>query len=194
MPRVFVGGWLILLNSLLVIFLLDAVGYLKPNHGSTSGETPAPANRKFEERAPAGDLQNQSSRNLGAPLAPRAKRGDWAVLVKANKGSLWDHGGSIVGLEATGRARRFYYVEVHGASPAKTGDIAFEGVREGPTYSGRAYQFAENCAPLAFLVKGSVSADGSAVKMQGRKPQRNAQCDIISYEVEELAFRLANKL
>jgi hypothetical protein len=194
MARVFAGGWLILLNSLLLVLLISTVGDLKSDVAGTSTKSPALTNRKLEDRAPAGDLQNPSLRNLPARAMLKTGLGNGTVLSKASQGSMWDHGGSIVRLEAIGRARRFYFVQVYGAFPAKNGDLAFEGVREGPTYSGRAFQFADNCAPLAFLVKGSVSADESTVKMQGRKPQRSAQCDIVSYVNEELVFSLTSKL
>jgi hypothetical protein len=194
MPRIFAGGLLIPLNSLLVVLLLSAVGNLKSDGGSTSAETQALTNKKIEEKAPAGESRNQSSRILPARPTPKAELGDMTVLSKAGQVGMWTHEGSVVRLEAIGRARRFYYVEVHGAFPAKTGDIAFEGVREGPTYSGRAFQFADNCTPLAYLVKGSVSGDESTVRMQGRKPHRNAQCDIVGYADDELVFSVTSKL
>ena len=103
---------------------------------------------------------------------------------------MWTYEGSIVRLEAIGRARRFFYVQVHGGLPAKNGDMAFEGVREGPTYSGRAFQFAENCAPLAYIVKGCVSADESTVKLEGIKPRRDSKCHVVGYANEELVFSL----
>jgi hypothetical protein len=127
MPRIFGGGLLILLNSVLVLLVLSAVGNLKTG----SAETPALINKKFEERAPAGELRNKLSRILLARTTPKAELGDWTVLLKATQGSMWTHEGSIVRLDAIGGARRFLYVEVHGAFPARSGDIAFEGVREG---------------------------------------------------------------
>jgi len=190
MQRIYVGGLVLLLNSLLAALIVSAVGDLTSDGGSTSTETPALTNKKFEERAPAGELHNISSRSLPARPKPKAERGDMTVFSRARRGGIWNHDGSIVRLEAVGRARRFLYVEVRGGLPAKGGDIAFEGIREGPTYSGRAFQFAENCAPLAYLVKGSVSSDESTVKMVGRKPQRDSQCSIVSYVNEELVFSL----
>src|SRR5258706_4631594 len=65
------------------------------------------------------------------------------VRVTANingSGTLWHFRGSLVRLEAIGRVRRFYYVNPQG-SPAKTGDMAFEGVRSGSIFSGRAFLF-----------------------------------------------------
>jgi hypothetical protein len=186
MPRIFAGGLIIFINSLLAVLLLSAAGDLRSDGGSTSAAPPALISKKIEDRAPAGELRHQGSGILLLRPAPKTGLGDWTAASKAERGGTWAHEGSIVRLEAIGRARRFYYVEVHGAAPLRIGDIAFEGVREGPTFSGRAFQFAENCAPLAYLVKGSVSADESTVKMQGIKPRRNAQCDIVGYVSEEL--------
>jgi hypothetical protein len=190
MPRIFAGGLIILVNSLLVVLLLSAAGNLKSGRESTIAETPALTGKKSEERIPAGESNNRSSRASLASPTPKTVLGDWKVLSKASQGSMWNHDGSIVGLDAVGRTRRFFYVEVRGGFPAKSGDIAFEGVREGPTFSGRAFQFTEKCAPLAYLVKGSMSADEFAVKMEGRKPQRDSQCRIVGYVNEELVFSL----
>jgi hypothetical protein len=193
MPRIFVGGLVILL-SLLVVFLLNAAGKLKYDGRSTSADAPALTGKKIEDRAPAGELGSKTARMLLARPAPKTGLGDRSVLSKPAQGGMWTHGGSMVRLEAVGRVRRFYYVEVQGAFPPRNGDIAFEGVREGPTYSGRAFQFAASCAPLAYLVKGSVSTDEATVKLQGLKPRRNAQCDIVGYANEELVFSLTGKL
>src|SRR5215469_8431073 len=174
MPRIFVT----LLTSLLAVLLFGAAGSLKSGGGNTNAEVPALTNMKFEERAPVAELHSQSSKTLAARPAPKTGLEDKTVPSKARQGSMWTYEGSIMRLEAIGRARRFYYDEVHGAFSAKNGDIAFDGVREGRILSGRAYQFTANCTPLAYIVKGRVSADESMVKMQGIKPDRNARCDI----------------
>jgi hypothetical protein len=196
MLRIYVCSLVVLLNVLLVLLIISAVRGLNFDDGSTSAGAPALASKKFEERAPAGDLRNQSSRSLQARPAAKTGPGVTMLAGKARRGltGTWNHDGSIMRLEAIGRARRFYYAEVPGAVPARSGDIAFEGVREGPTFSGRAFQFAQNCAPLGYLVKGSVTADEATVKMEGRKPHRDAQCNIVSYANEVLVFNLTNKL
>ena len=190
MPRIFAGGLAILFSSLVIALLIGAAGNLKPGGGSTSVGIPAPASSKIEDRAPAGDVRSNGARAVFARPKSKAGLGDWTVLPEARQGGMWIHEGSIVRLEAIGRARRFFYVDVHGAFPAKNGDMAFEGVREGPTYSGRAFQFTANCEPLAYIVKGSVSTDESTVKLEGRKPRRDPQCHVLSYANEELVFSL----
>jgi hypothetical protein len=190
MPRIFAGGLTILFSSLVVALLISAAGNLKPGGESTSARTPAPASSKIADRAPAGDLGSKSARAVLARPKSKTGPGGWTVLPEIRQGGMWTHEGSIVRLEAIGRARRFFYVEVHGAFPAKNGDMAFEGVREGPTYSGQAFQFTANCEPLAYIVKGSVSTNESIVKLEGRKPRRDSQCHVVSYANEELVFSL----
>jgi hypothetical protein len=196
MLRIYVCSLIFLLNALLVMLIISAAGGLNFDGGSTSAGKPALVSKKFQERAPAGEWYTQSSKSLQARPAAKTLLGDMAFLAKARRGlsGTWNYGGSIVRLEAIGRARRFYYAEDPSAVPARSGDVAFEGVREGPVFSGRAFQFAENCAPLGYLVRGSVSADEATVKMEGRKPQRDAQCNIVSYANEALLFNLTNKL
>jgi hypothetical protein len=187
---------IVLINSLRLLVIVGVISNLKLYDGSTSAETPNPTRKIFEERAPLGDLPGTSSRTLLARPTAKTEQRAWTVFSKAGQGlsSLWNHDGSIVRLEAVGRARRFYYVEPRAGLSARSGEIAFEGVREGPAYSGRAFQFSENCAPLAYQVKGSVSPDESSVKMAGYKPRRDAQCNIVGYVDEELGFNLTDSL
>jgi hypothetical protein len=183
-------------GSLLFLALVNAKGSLKAGDGSARVEIPAGTSNKIEDRAPVGELPGKRSRTQLAIPAARTGLGTWRVFSETEQGArnLWNHDGSILRLEAVGRARRFYYVEPYRGVTAKSGDIAFEGVREGPTYSGRAFQFTENCPPLGYRVKGSVSADEATLKIAGRKPRRDAQCNIVSYSDDELVFHLASKL
>ena len=102
--------------------------------------------------------------------------------------SIWRYDGALLRLQAMGRIRRFYYVRTVYGSPAKDGAIAFEGVREGQTFSGRAFVFAPACAPLPYSVRGSISADETAIKLQGSRPVPDAQCNVKSYNESELVF------
>ena len=187
---------IVLINSLRLLVIVGVISNLELYDGSTSAETPNPTRKIFEERVPLADLPGTSSRTLLARPRAKTEQRAWTVISKAGQGpiSLWNHDGSIVRLEAVGRARRFYYVEPRAGLSARSGDIAFEGVREGPAYSGRAFQFSENCAPLAYQAKGSVSPDESYVKMGGYKPRRDGQCNIVSYVDEELVFSLTDRL
>jgi hypothetical protein len=118
------------------------------------------------------------------------------VRVTANtingSGTLWHFRGSLVRLEAIGRVRRFYYVNPQG-SPAKTGDMAFEGVRSGSIFSGRAFLFLDKCPPIPYYVKGAASPDGSAVKLKGKIPRTDPECRVLSHDDAELVFS-ADKL
>jgi hypothetical protein len=183
-------------SSLLLLALVKANSSLSADGGSARVEVANPTSNKIEDRAPIGELTDKRSRTRLAHPTARTGMGTWAVSSNAGQAAmdLWNHDGSILRLESVGRARRLYYVEPHGGATAKSGDIAFEGVREGPAYSGRAFQFTENCPPLAYRVKGSVSADEATLKIAGRKPRRDAQCHIIGYSDDELVFRLAGKL
>jgi hypothetical protein len=195
-PSYILAGSLIIAGGSLFLMALYAKSGLRADDGSAGVKIAAGTTKKIEERAPIGELTSKRSRTQLAYPTARTGLGTWAVSSNAGQraGNLWNHDGSMLRLEAVGRARRFHYVEPHGGVTAKSGDILFEGVREGPTYSGRAFQFTENCLPLAYRVKGSISADETTLKIAGWKPHRDAQCNIVSYSDDELVFRLASKL
>jgi len=104
------------------------------------------------------------------------------------RASLWSYNGSILQLERAGRIQRFHYGEHRQGSAGKSGDLLFEGVREGPVVSGQAFAFAENCPPLAYPMKGSVNADETSIQMRGKQPRRDGQCNIVGHFDAELRF------
>lgn len=141
--------------------------------------------------APVEDSQSTWMSGTTAEIEKQVVVAPNSVQVRV---SLWNHNGSVLRLQAVGRSRRFYYVEPGAGLPAKSGDMVFEGVREGLTYSGRSFHFSEKCTPIAYHVKGSVSPDETTVKMRGRRPRSDAQCHIVSYVDEELVFNATEKL
>ena len=181
------------------MLLLDSVYPIsdrKLDHEISSTETPIPTDAKIEERAPVGDLPliKSKANSTSAPsYAEKEARQDFTTTPETTI-RLRSQDGSTLRIEAIGRTRRFYFVETHNGFPAKSGDIAFEGVREGPSISGRAYQFAEKCPPLAYRVKGTVNADETTVTMAGRKPQRDPKCRVTGYTNDELIFNLTGRL
>jgi hypothetical protein len=194
-PSYIMAGSLIFAGGSLILLTLYGKGSLRVDDASARVEIAARTSNKIEDRARAGEPAYRGSRTPLARPTARTELAAWAASSKAGlgAGNLWSHDGSILRLEVVGRARRFYYVDPHGGVTAKSGDIAFEGVREGPTYSGRAFQFTENCPPLAYRVKGSISVDEATLKIAGRKPRRDTQCHTVSYSDDELVFRLASK-
>ena len=120
----------------------------------------------------------------------------WEAAIAPNgiTDTLWNHDGSTVRLEAIGRARRFYIAGLRRGSAAKAGDPVFEGVREGPAFSGVAFLYSEKCPHLAYQVRGSVSPDETTIKLRGSRPSYDVQCKIVGYTADELEFRLAGKL
>lgn len=123
-------------------------------------------------------------------LAPSSPDGP---LVPAQKslGSIWNHNGSMVRLEASADVRRFVYLRVRegmrqaGVSP---GTLLFEGRRTGNVYSGTAYVFNRNCGPAAYRVSGFVLND-TRIVISGRAPRVSQKtCEVLSYKDDELVF------
>ncbi len=105
---------------------------------------------------------------------------------------LWTYGGATVELQAVGRARRFYYLPGQGLPLDKRG-VIFDGIREGPLFSGRAFASSEKCQPVPYMVKGSLSPDESSIALSGKKPRLDGKCNITGYTDNELIFSLASK-
>ena len=109
-------------------------------------------------------------------------------IALAQSTSFWNHNGSTVKLEASGNARRFYYVEPRTGLAAKPGDLLFEGQRNGSRYIGTAYLFSEICGPIGYAVDGVVGNNDRMVTLTGTAPRRNAQCQVMAYFQDQLVF------
>ena len=94
-------------------------------------------------------------------------------------------------LESVGRTRRFHFVD---AGPGRNADVVFDGVREGPTFSGLAYLATGDCPLTEFHVKGSINADETAIFLRGKRPLYDGGCKVAGYSDEELDFTLLKKL
>jgi hypothetical protein len=105
----------------------------------------------------------------------------------------WVHNGSLLYMVAKGRIREFYF------SNPRAGLIevgvgrdtpAFRGIRSGDRYSGTAYVFSKTCGAIGYPVSGEVSADQRSVKLTGKAPWVDAQCQTASSRDATLLFEL----
>ena len=103
--------------------------------------------------------------------------------------SLWSHNGSVVRLDSTDKLRRFIYTEPRRGLPAASGDLLFEGVRQGDNYVGTAYLFSKACGPLGYQVRGFVGANQTYISLQGSAPRRDSQCRVTSHFNDKLIFK-----
>lgn len=115
----------------------------------------------------------------------------------ANGGpTTWNHNGSVMRLEADGNVRRFVYDQPRSGmvkAGARSGDIVFEGQRNGATYSGTAYIFSKSCGRVPYPVAGNVSADQRAVVLEGQAPRLGSGCQVKSYRRDRLSFELMGR-
>jgi hypothetical protein len=118
--------------------------------------------------------------------AANADRQDWN-----QKDNIWDHNGSVVFLEWKGATRNFYYrtprpaVAIEGV---QSGTLLFTGTRSGYNYIGTAYIFYRRCGPIPYPVRGSLSSDLHFIRLAGRAPRLDANCNIVSYFDDVLKF------
>jgi hypothetical protein len=96
-------------SSLLVLALVNANSSLGADGGSARVEIAAGTSKKIEDRAPVGEQTDKRSRTRLAGPTVRTELAIWAVSSKGGQGArnLWNYDGSILRLEAVGRARRF---------------------------------------------------------------------------------------
>jgi hypothetical protein len=133
---------------------------------------------------------------LGGPYIPVAPVERPATITRASlptdAGSLWTHNGSTVYLVASaGKVRKFFYETPRPGMAevgVKLGTVLFDGKRVGTEYVGTAYRFWKNCRAEGYRVRGPISSDERRVTMRGRAPQKNANCDVVGQDEDELVF------
>ena len=112
--------------------------------------------------------------------------------VSGQPSSLWNHNGSIVSLEANGKARKFRYeVPKRGliAVGVHKGTLLFEGQTDGERYSGTAYVFKRKCGPIPYQVSGPILNDSRTVEMDGQAPSVDEKtCRIVGSVDDKLVF------
>jgi hypothetical protein len=176
---------------LLLLLIFVAVMNKSPVEDRSSNAEALNPTTKFQDRAAPAQAA-ESPKRLRKRSTAHNQPPAFSVARNAAATRVWAYDGGLLRLEAAGRMRRFYYAERSPGSFAELGAMVFEGVREGPTVSGRAFSFSADCAPIAYQVKGSVSPDETAVKLRGRKPLRDGACKIVDYSDDELNFTLAS--
>lgn len=110
--------------------------------------------------------------------------------------SFWTFEGSKLRLLASGDTRAFVFetpsaaLERHGVS---RGVVLFDGVRNGPRYSGMAYAFANGCDAQSFPVEGTVTADDAGVVLTGRAPRLDRDCNVDGQDDVSLTLRFQSR-
>jgi hypothetical protein len=104
---------------------------------------------------------------------------------------LWDLGGSLLYLSVEGNRRKFLYEEPRkGMSKRGVGKstVYFDGELDGRSLRGTAHAFFPNCGPIGYPVTGELSPDGRQIKLRGKTPQANAQCQIVDERDREMTL------
>ena len=100
----------------------------------------------------------------------------WSGIRRSGSGSVWEHNGSLVRLQAAGQRRNFVYLSPRHGLPAFAGQILFRGERRGQAYVGTAYLFSSHCGRIGFAVSGSVQPNEREVVLHGTSPRRDRSC------------------
>ena len=109
----------------------------------------------------------------------------------ASGSKTWMHNGSVMRLDASGEARKFFYEKPRSGiakNGASQGTLLFEGRREANRYVGTAYIFKAGCDPAPYEVSGDVASDQRSVVMTGDAPRLDATCKVIGTKVDRLIF------
>lgn len=105
--------------------------------------------------------------------------------------ALWSHNGSLMRLDANGKARTFSYENPRPGmrkAGAKPGDVVFEGLRDGQRYYGTAYIYSKSCGRHGYAVEGRVMAGDRGVILEGEAPRFDDACNITSTRRDVLRF------
>lgn len=142
----------------------------------------------------AGDGMPANEECVRDVITSSTKDGPPSVPPPATSSNRWTHNGSVMRLVATGNKRSFAYESPRAglkAAGVKRGDVVFDGVRDGQSYSGTAYIFHKGCDPQGYPVTGEVSADERRVTLIGQKPTVSDRCRAERYTDDTLVFELA---
>ncbi len=196
---IFFGCLLAGLNALAAMAAIIVIGgklderWLNGKFGPRSGAEPTAVALAVNPAEAATEVRIRKAQDRIAPSHAPGNCFQHGTAVASgepakNEGALWSFGGENVSLHALGSSRRFYFIEPRSGFAAKFGDLAFDGVREGPAFSGLAFLYTRNCAPLPYAVRGGVSADGATIALRGMEPRRDARCRVVGSEERELVF------
>ena len=109
--------------------------------------------------------------------------------------TYWDLNDLIMSLISDGSGRKLYYYRPRIGLEnvgVKKGTLFFEGSRSGNGYTGYAYIFSKYCGAAAYAVTGVVSADQRQIKLQGKTPRRNQNCQVAGYTDDPSVLTLRN--
>jgi hypothetical protein len=126
-----------------------------------------------------------------APVEPSDEKAKQATV--QTKKSFWTHNRSRMYMTEDGTRRQIYYEDPRAGlkeTGVKQGTLLFDGVVDGATVSGTAYNFAKNCDPISFSVKGKLTRDGTRIALSGKAPRVGTQCRTAGDKHEELIFDL----
>ncbi len=116
------------------------------------------------------------------------------VQAKAQS-TIWDHNGSLMRLEETGKKRRFIYEQPREnlrSAGVKKGTVLFDGEQKTDgRLAGYAKLFRKGCDPVDYFVEGPFEADKGEILLQGQVPIYSGNgCKITGYSDDSNASSL----
>jgi hypothetical protein len=109
--------------------------------------------------------------------------------------SAWDHNGSVVVLEESGKKRKLVYSEPRGTldtAGVKSGTVLFDGEEKADgRLAGYAKLFRAGCDPVDYFVEGSLDKSKGEILLQGQAPIYSGNgCKITGYSDDNTASSL----
>jgi hypothetical protein len=127
---------------------------------------------------------------VGLPILLLGVFGARKAYAQDDSWNTWNHNSSTVYLASQGRQRAFYYLHPRAGLASRgvqSGTLLFSGTRSNFNYSGTAYVFSP-CGPIAYEVSGSLSSDLKHIRLYGRAPVVDRNCNVSSYRDDVLDF------
>ena len=117
------------------------------------------------------------------------------LSLPAQASTSWEHNGSVVVLEESGKKRKLVYAEPRGplnTAGVKRGTVLFDGEEKADgRLAGYAKLFRAGCDPVDYFVEGSFDKSKGEILLQGQAPIYSGQgCKITGYSDDNTASSL----
>jgi len=149
----------------------------------------------IEVRNIADELEAKAA-NQGVGSAQGQPRSTSSTSIGKNPTSLWNHNGSVMRLSAKGASRIIAYERPRRGMQqvgVRSGDVLFEGTREGSALRGLARIFTPACGVLKYEVNGLVAEGDGRIELMGLAPVVDRSCKQIGTKRDFLVFEYVGR-
>jgi hypothetical protein len=150
----------------------------------------------IEVRNIADELEASSTNQRAGSTSKGQPRPTGPTPIAKSATSLWNHNGSIMRLSARGPARIIAYEQPRRGMQqvgVRSGDVLFEGTRDGSALKGLARIFTPACGVWKYEVTGLVAEGDGRIELIGFAPVLDGSCKQIGTKRDFLVFEYVGR-